>query len=104
MFVAAFAPQAAAGKDYFIRNASFFSFRAFISSPIHHGMAPRPAQVSFGSFLLRYFGATLWYFNGLPRRRSQLLRGHDGFAEAPDMAMSFANCCPRVLAPRRARR
>jgi hypothetical protein len=38
-------------------------------------MAPRPAQVSFGSFLLRYFGATLWYFNGLPRRRSQLLRG-----------------------------
>src|SRR5215510_13278031 len=44
---------------YLIRKASFFSFPAFISSRIQRGVAPRPAQVSFGFFLLRYFGATL---------------------------------------------
>src|ERR1700730_496113 len=43
---------------YLIRKASFFSFLAFISSLIHTGVAPRPAQVRFGSFLLRYLGAT----------------------------------------------
>ncbi len=42
-----------------IRNASFFSFRAFISSRIQRGVTPLPAQVSFGLFLLRYLGATL---------------------------------------------
>src|SRR5262245_34062283 len=44
---------------YLIKNASLFSFPAFISSRIQRGVAPRPAHVSFGFFLLRYFGATL---------------------------------------------
>src|SRR5882757_8313053 len=43
---------------YLMRKASFFSFLAFISSRIHTGVAPRPAQVRLGSFLLRYLGAT----------------------------------------------
>src|SRR5690348_14664248 len=61
-------------QTYLIRNASFLSLRAFISSRIQRGRAPRPAQVSFGSFLLRYFGGTFRPFRadlwprGRPRR------------------------------------
>src|SRR3981189_1580575 len=43
---------------YSMRKASFLSFPPFISSFIQRGVAPRPAQLSFGSFLLRYFAAT----------------------------------------------
>src|SRR5262245_38184827 len=56
-----------APEGYLIRNASFLSFPAFISSRIHTGVAPRPAQVSFGSFLLRYFGATFRPFTDFRR-------------------------------------
>src|ERR1700731_4640059 len=45
--------------DHLMRKASFLALPAFISSRIHLGVAPRPAQVSLGFFLLRYFGATL---------------------------------------------
>jgi hypothetical protein len=54
-------------RIYLIRKASFLSFPAFISSRIQTGVAPRPAHVSFGSFLLRYFGATLRPFTDLRR-------------------------------------
>src|SRR5215469_15145893 len=53
---------------YLIKNASFFSFRFFISSLIHRGVAPRPAQVSVGFALLLYLGGTLRPFMALTRR------------------------------------
>ena len=40
-----------------LAGASFLSLPAFISSRIQRGVAPLPAQVTSGSFLLRYFGA-----------------------------------------------
>src|SRR5262245_57806311 len=53
---------------YLIKNASFLSFRFFISSLIQRGVAPRPAQVSLGLALLLYLGATFRPFIGLARR------------------------------------
>jgi hypothetical protein len=53
---------------YFIKNACFFSFRFFISSLIHRGVAPRPAQVSLGFALLLYLGGTFRPFIALTRR------------------------------------
>src|SRR5262249_40181153 len=53
-------------SGYLIRKASFLSLPPFISSRIHRGVAPRPAQVSLGSFLLRYFAATLRPFSFEP--------------------------------------
>jgi capsid protein len=40
-----------------MRKASGFSFSAFISSFIPRGIEPRPDQVSFRSFLLRWVAA-----------------------------------------------
>src|SRR5262249_22902401 len=54
---------------YLIRKASFLSLPAFISSRIQRGVAPRPAQVSLGFFLLRYLGATLRPFSAEPPLR-----------------------------------
>ena len=48
--------------NYLIRKFSFLSLVPFISSRIQIGVAPRPAQVSFGSFLLRYFRRDLSAF------------------------------------------
>ena len=68
-------------KDYEQSNSEFslldqegvlLSLRAFISSRIQRGVAPRPAHVNFGSFLLRYFGATLRPLSLLPLVRPGL--------------------------------
>src|SRR5262249_23702791 len=53
---------------YLIKNASLFSFRFLISSFIHRGISPRPAQVSFGFALLLYLGGTFRPFIALRRR------------------------------------
>src|SRR6185312_8078147 len=54
---------------HLMRNASFLSFPAFISSRIQRGVAPRPAHVSFGSLRLRYFAGTFRPLSAEPRGR-----------------------------------
>src|SRR5262249_32522476 len=67
-----------------IKNASFFSFRFFISSFIHRGVAPRPAQVSVGFALLLYLGGTLRPFMALTRRPRRPI--------PPALSPSLASC------------
>src|SRR5262249_55073377 len=78
-------------RAYLIKKASFLSLPAFISSRIQRGVAPRPAQVTFGSFLLRYFAATRRPFSDEPRGRPR-------FAPFPAAPLSFESCFCRSAA------
>src|SRR5262245_65398972 len=84
--------RAAEPLRHLIRNASFLSLPAFISSRIQRGVAPRPAQVSFASFLLRYFAATFRPLSLEPPR------GRPRFAPFPTAPVKIgrASCRERV--------